>query len=341
MFRRRRNQNADSSDFGDSKIKLHKQDFGKKEKKGWGKRERLFVFSILIFTSIGAFVLAFISRQGKLPGLPRITSETVGLSDTVILTKTQIPVNIQKRDDETLKKFSDTVSSLSGIYAFTVVDLQSGDIYGLNEFETMQAASLIKLPVMAFLLKTADEGKINLDSSYILKNSDKTAGSGSLAGSPEGTIVTYRRLLQYMGHESDNTAFKIIENYFGDDSINEFIQSIGMKKTDITTNMTSPSDIALLLQKIYEGRLLTTKSKDFLFEVLTKTIYEDYLPKGVPSDIRVSHKFGAEVHVLNDAGIVFAKNPYVVVFMTGGIVEKETQQILPTLSRIIYEGQTQ
>jgi beta-lactamase class A len=301
----------------------------------------MFVFSVLGLTSVGAFVLAFVSREGKLPNLPRITSESVGLSDTVILTKTQVPVNIQKRDDEIIKQFSDTVSSLSGIYAFTVVDLKSGDTYGLNEFESMQAASLIKLPVMTLLLKQADDGKLNLDSTYILKNSDKVGGSGSLIGSPEGTVLTYRRLIQYMGHESDNTAFNIIRKYFGDDVINNFAAGLGMKNTDIKENMTSPSDVALLLEKIYDGRILSSKSKDLFFEVLTKTIYEDYLPKGVPDDIRVAHKYGSEVHVLNDAGVVFTKEPYVVVILTGGIVESEAQKIFPRLSQTIYEGQTQ
>jgi len=340
-FRRKRIVESNDSPFENSKIELHKQSLNKKEKHGWGKTERVFVFSILGVTSLGAFLLAFVSRQGKLPNLPRLTAESVGLSDTVILTKTEVPINIQKRDNDIIKRFSETVSSLSGVYAFVVVDLKSGDTYGLNEFEPMQAASLIKLPVMTLLLKQADDGKLNLDSTYILKNSDKTAGSGSLSGSPEGTIMTYRRLLQYMGHESDNTAFTIVRNYFGDETINTFAKDLGMKGTDITENMTTPSDIALLLEKIYDGRVLSTKSKDVLFDSLTKTIYENYLPKGIPEATRVAHKYGSEVHVLNDAGVVFSKNPYVVVLLTGGIVESEAQKTVPILSQIIYEGQSQ
>lgn len=341
QFRRKRLIKTDGDDFGESKIELHKQESRKKEKKGWGKKERGFIFFIIGLTSIGAFVLAFISRQGKLPGLPRLSSETVGLSDTVILTKNQIPVNIQRRDNETIKKFSDAVSALSGVYAFTVVDLKSGDTYGLNEFETMEAASIIKLPVMTLLLKQADEGKINLDSTYVLKDSDKIGGSGTLQGSPEGTILTYRKMLEYMGQVSDNTAFNIVRKYFGDDVINDFAKSVGMTKTDISTNMTSPSDMALLLEKIYEGRILSVKSRDLLFTDLTKTIYEQHLVKGVPEDIQVAHKYGREVHVVNDAGVVYSENPYVVVIMTGGIVEKEADNMFPALSKIIYDGQTQ
>ncbi len=340
-FRRKRIIDSSDSEFENSKIELHKQSLNKKEKRGWGKGERAFVFSILGVTSVGAFLLAFISRQGKLPNLPRITAESVGLSDTVILTKTEVPINIQKRDNEIIKRFSETVSSLSGVYAFVVVDLKSGDTYGLNEFEPMQAASLIKLPVMTLLLKQADDGKLNLDSTYILKNSDKTAGSGSLAGSPDGTILTYRKLLQYMGHESDNTAFTIMRNYFTDETINAFAHELGMKSTDIKENVTTPSDVALLLQKIYDGRIISTKSKELLFDSLTKTIYENYLPKGIPENIRVAHKYGSEVHVLNDAGVVFSENPYVVVLLTGGIVESEAQKTVPILSQLIYEGQSQ
>jgi len=44
------------------------------------------------------------------------------------------------------------------------------------------------------------------------------------------------------------------------------------------------------------------------------------------------------VHVVNDAGIVLTDNPFVVVIMSKGVVEKEADEIFPTLSKLVFEG---
>jgi len=70
---------------------------------------------------------------------------------------------------------------------------------------------------------------------------------------------------------------------------------------------------------------------------LTDTIYEEHLVKGIPEDIKVAHKYGREVHVVNDAGIVYVDNPYIVVIMTKGVIESEADEIFPELSKIIFD----
>src|SRR4030042_6679894 len=109
----------------------------------------------------------------------------------------------------------------------------------------MQAASLIKLPILPTLYPQAEAGKIDLDAKYTLKASDKIAGAGSLAAKPAGTVITYRQMAGLLGKQSDNTAFGIVKRTLGDGALNQEIAKIGMVDTSLAENETTPADLAL------------------------------------------------------------------------------------------------
>ena len=75
-------------------------------------------------------------------------------------------------------------------------------------------------------------------------------------------------------------------------------------------------------------------------QFLTDTIYEDWITPGIPEGVVVSHKYGLEIHSVSDGGIVFSDKPFVMVIMTDGVVEKEADNIFPTLSKLLYDGHT-
>ena len=74
---------------------------------------------------------------------------------------------------------------------------------------------------------------------------------------------------------------------------------------------------------------------------LTDTIYESWVPEGIPDEIDVAHKFGRELHVVNDAGIVFAEEPFVLVIVSKGVVEREADEIFPELARLVFDVETE
>lgn len=342
MFRRKKEiEDEDELTQRTVKVKDLKRENRRKRElppKPWGKKERFLVLFILLSSIIGSIALAFSSRHGKLPGLPRIAAPDLGLSQTVILENTT-PSPVQKKKQEViLSAFRDEVQSLSGIYALVVVDLTKGDSFGVNENEVMQAASLIKLPVMVSAYIEYEAGRFALDTKYTLKDSDKIGGSGSIQYKPAGTVYTYRQLLSYMGQQSDNTAFNIVRRKLTDTVIDKHMNDFGLRNTSLDENMTTPSEVALLFKKLYDGSLITSKNRDELLGFMTKTIYEEHLAKGIPDGIQVAHKYGREVHVVNDGGVVFADTPYVVVIMTDGVIEAEADKIFPDLSRLVYEG---
>lgn len=355
LFRRRYQEDEEYEDeeqtFKKRPITKEFKDLNPKDRKmrkeppkPWGKKERLWVLIVLIFTIIASGVLAFSARGWKLPGLPRIKLPSLDFfkEETIVIEKDKGRVKDKEESEKIINQFREKTRNLSGVYGLYVVNLDNGFSYGVYEDEEFEPASLNKLPVMALMYEEDESRNLELGTKYTLKNSDKMAGSGSLYGKPAGHILTYRDLVRYMGKESDNTAFNIAKNILGEEKIKAAIKEIGMSNTVILgeKQTTSPSDIGVFFKKLLNNEIVSKESSDEILSYLTDTFYESWLPAGVPENIRVAHKFGRELHVVNDAGVVFAKNPYVVVIMSKGVVEREADETFPILSTMVYEGQT-
>lgn len=315
--------------------------------KPWGRKERLIVLVALLITVIIPATLAISAREWKLPGMPRIPKLgkinvanpfSVFDGDTIVIEgdgPTPKANNIGN-NSEILGKFKAKTDNLSGVYGL-YVERADATNYGLFQDEVFQAASLIKLPVIVAFYREVQAGRLSLNSKYALLEADKIGGSGSIQYKPAGTIYTYTQLVDLMGSQSDNTAFNVVRKILGDEKIGKTIVDLGMKSTSLTENETSPRDIGKLLSELDHGSMLNKIYVDKIFVSLTDTIYEQWLVAGVPEYIRVAHKYGREVHVINDAGVVFAKSRYIVVLMSKGVVEKEGDAIFPVLSKLIYD----
>lgn len=230
------------------------------------------------------------------------------------------------------------IEPLRGTYGIYFRDLEKGDAFSINGQEKMTAASLIKMPTLLTLYREADAGRLNLDTVYKLQAADKRGGSGSLVGRPVDFEISYREMAKLMGEQSDNTAFNIIANkILGGEKIQNTINLLGMRQTSFNDNLTSPEDMGLLFRKLLQEKVVSDKGKDEILSFITNTIWETRIPAGIPKGIRVSHKIGSEIGVISDAGIVFAKKPFILVIMSQNANEIEAGKALPEIAKKIYE----
>lgn len=223
-----------------------------------------------------------------------------------------------------LNQIKDLTQSLSGNYGVYVYRFKDGRDYGLDERKVFPAASLNKLPVMIAAYQLTGQGKISLETEYILKEADKVQGAGILQSKPAGTKYTYRQLIEFMAQSSDNTAFKVM-----------------CRVTEETTlDQATPEEIGILLKKLYEGELINQEHRDELLRFLTNTDFEDRIPKGIPEGVQVAHKIGTLTGVYSDAGIIFAEEPFVLVIMSRDARESEALGVLPKITRVVWEFET-
>ena len=255
--------------------------------KPWGKKERYVVLVILLVTVLVAVALGISARDFKLPGFPKIKIENPFKEEVIV-------VGSKKNYSKIASDFKEKTKNLSGTYALYIIDLSNNYSFGVDGEKVMQAASLIKLPVMLYVNGKVDDSNI-----------------------------------EAMGKRSDNVVFSQMRSKFGDTALQSYIDELGMKNTSIEKNETTPKEIGDFFKKFKDEPMM---------EYLVDTIFEDWLPKGIPENIKIAHKYGREVHVVNDAGVVYAEKPYVVVIMTQGVIEKEADEIFPELSKLVYDG---
>lgn len=315
LFNRKRDEDFDEEEFEERprKIRDLKPENRKSRKepiKPWGKKERLIVLSILLLTVITSGVLALSARNFKLPQLPAFKLSTISemnpFKEQTIVVGNKGNKVTQEKIENTKKLFKETTNNYSGIYAFYIYDINGDYYYGLNYQEVMQAASLIKLPVMYLAMKNGED----------------------------------RELIEAMGKRSDNSAYIKMVKILGIENVNRAIKDIGMINTSESKNKTTAEDVGLFFKKLYKKELLNEEDTKELEGYITNTIFEDFLRPGIPSDITLVHKYGREDHVINDAGIVMSGKPFVIVIMTDGIIESEAIELFPKLSKLLYNEHT-
>ena len=306
----------------------------KEPKKPWEKGERFLVFLVMAVTAGGSLLLALSSRGWKLPGYPQLQLPKFSFSKTYVFDEPMGKGEIPEVDSApVVEEFRSLTNNLTGVYGFYVVRLTDGASYGYNHKNVFQAASLIKLPVMVM----AYRGGVDLDDTYRLREEDKVAGSGPLQYEGSDTIWTYGELLGLMGEKSDNTAFNVVVNAMGAQSVEQFLRANAMSATSYEKNTTSPADIGGLFLKLWNGDFMDTSNRDVMLDHLIDTIYEEHLPKGIPDEVPVAHKYGREVNVVNDAGVIYTENPFVIVIMSEGVKMDEADAVFPKLAKLIYE----
>ena len=323
-----------------SQKKSSKKRTKKEPPKPWGKKERLWVGGVLTFTVLLSVILAMQAREWKLPNLPRINlSPNIFEGEKIVLEADGGAARSEAliRSEKITTDFANTTKKLSGVWGLYIYDIENDFSFGVNQDEEFQAASLIKLPMITMLYEKQEAGEVDFESIHLLEAGDKLVGAGSLYSKPVGTKVSYGEIAYLMANESDNTAFRIALNLFGEQDFDTYLAEIGMSSTSYDTNTTTPADIGRLFKKLYTGKIVSTQNRQKIFESLTDTAFEEHLPAGIPDQVQVAHKYGREVHVVNDAGVVFSDNPYIVVIMSKGVVESEADGAFPGLSKAIFE----
>jgi len=223
-----------------------------------------------------------------------------------------------------LNQIKDLTQDLSGTYGVYVYRFKDGKDYGLNERKVFPAASLNKLPVMIAVYQQAEQGKLDLETEYVLKEADKVQGAGVLLSKLAGAKYTYLQLIEYMGQYSDNTAFKVMRQVTGETILDQ----------------ATPEEIGILFKKIFEEEIISDEHRDELLQFLTNTDFEDRIPKGVPEGVRVAHKIGTLAGIYSDAGIIFAEEPFILVIMSRDARESEALEVLPEITQAVWEFET-
>ena len=249
------------------------------------------------------------------------------------------------------KKIEKIISQVEGNVCINFYDLNKNKGFSINGDKKVLSASMIKLLILAELMKKISENKFSLSDTIMIVDSMKTGGDGVLKELNTGHHFTLKELATLMIVVSDNQATNILIDFLGMENINQLGKELRLKKTFLGRKMMDAEarkkgydnyicadDISLLLKLIYQEKLINKEASQLMLDILLRQQQGERLQRYLPSDIKIAHKCGDLDNLENDGGIIWlGGKAYILVILTNGMSNLQCKQTIGKISKFVYD----
>ena len=205
----------------------------------------------------------------------------------------------------------------------TVTNLRTKQSQSYGPAVPYEAASVAKLITAADFLHQTESGQQNPNEKL-----------------EDGNTAAYD--LKQMVVVSDNNAWQSLTDQLTLDNLGTYSSSIGINDYDLNNNTLETSDIALLLQKLYDGQLLDKTSTNLLLGYMKIANEAGFIPPAVPRGVPVYHKAGVLEDRIHDAAIIDdPRSPVALVIFTNGHGTYDTAtrtQAIQSITKAVLAG---
>ena len=223
--------------------------------------------------------------------------------------------------------------SLPGHVGFYYRDTVTGTEIAFHASDPVDAASVIKLPVMAEAFRQREAGLLSFDEKVTIRREDKMPSCGALTYMRDGLTVTLGDLVTLMVILSDNTAANLLIRRLGIESINATAAALGcgegtmlrrpLFRPDLSAlgirNTVSARDMGLFLGRLLEGTNVSAEASEEMLGILKNQRLNGKMPFYLkPRGILCAHKTGEDDAVTHDVGIIYAATPRIFCFLSEG-----------------------
>lgn len=207
------------------------------------------------------------------------------------------PVEPPKRTVDT-STLAASINQISKQYPYNtsvaIVDLNSDKLIQTGDTYPFIAASTTKLLTAMVYLTEVEAGKASLS----------TTIDGKKA----------KEQLRLMINESDNTAWKSLNDELTKDAIAAYAHSHGVASYDPVDNKVTAQDMAKFIAKFYKRQLVNDEHTKLILSWMQNTSEERFIPSAVPASINTYHKAGYLADRVHDVGIIDnGETPFVLV----------------------------
>lgn len=213
------------------------------------------------------------------------------------------------------------------------------------------AASVIKVPIMVEAFRRFGEGTLDPDMEVEIRPEHKKPSCGALTYMHDGLRVTVLDLVTLMIIVSDNTATNLMIDILGVEPVNRTMEKLGIPGICLRRKLFEPElsrqgiqntitarGVGMLLDRMARGQLLGGEADKKMMEILGDQRLNGKLPFFLHSmDVDVAHKTGEDDGTTHDAGVVFAKQPFVVVMLSNDVDVPKFERVMQDAALELYE----
>lgn len=214
----------------------------------------------------------------------------------------------QKTDNGLQKKIETLCRDFHGEIGVYVHDLKKNRIIAINADTVFPTASMIKVPILAGIMKKIEAGELSYHQPLVYKDSLLYEGVDILGSFKTNEKIELSKLLMLMLTMSDNTASLWLQTLAGTGiRINELMDSLGLAVTRVNSRtpgrennraqygwgQTTPREMALLIEKIVNKEVISTAASEKMLRLLGRNYWDEEAISQIPSDVFIASKSGA------------------------------------------------
>jgi len=278
-----------------------------------------------------------------------------------------LPSNTSAFEDSLRAKLEHIVGCAHANVGVAIIELKTNDTLAINGNDKYPMQSVYKFPLALAVLSNVDKGMFSLEQSIHITKGDLLPNTWSPLREryPQGNVsITLSELLAYTVSESDNNGCDILFRLMGGPkTVEQYIHSLGVTDIAIATteeemhrawevqyrNWSSPTAMGQLLSLFYHDKILSMKSKEYLWQLMVNTKTGPGRLKGLlPKGAIVAHKTGSSganengiAAATNDVGIVSlpsGKHVAIAVFVSNCTAEEEAcEQIIAEIAKAVWD----
>lgn len=245
------------------------------------------------------------------------------------------------------------LKALEGHIGFYYKNLVTQEVIAYHEQDTFMAASVIKLYIMAEAVRQCKEKIHAKEERVTIRKSECVPSCGALTYMHDGLEVTIQDLYTLMIILSDNSATNYLIDILGEDAINAGIRRLGYTKTVLNRKMydmeksakgiqnyVCPQELGDFLEKLYHGEIFDQESSEHMLSVMKDQRLNGKIPffiHTIPEHGAIAHKTGEDTGITHDVGIVYAEEPFVLVFLGNETDVARYEREMAEISLMLYQ----
>ena len=266
---------------------------------------------------------------------------------------------LAQKEDKTLQsKLQALVKSFNGDVGIYVRHLQNGKTVEINADSVFPTASMVKIPITIGIFDKIERGEIDYHTELVYKDSLLYEGVDILGSFKSGEKIELGKVLMLMITTSDNTASLWCQSLAGTGTaINEWLEKNGFVVTRVNSRtpgreanrtrygwgQTSPREMAELVVKIREGKVISQRASERIYRNLTRIYFDSHALSQLPPYIQSASKQGAVDQSKSEVVLVNAPHgDYVFCVITKNqkderwVPDNEGYVLLRSVSRLLW-----
>ena len=249
----------------------------------------------------------------------------------------------QSKNETLLRAIAQRLAGFQGQVFLYAKNLDTGAEFSLHADERVRTASTIKLPVLCALFDLVAQGQLRWDEKLTLRQEDIVSGSGILQELSAGLVLNLRDLSRLMMVVSDNTATNLVLGRVSSDSVNAYLEKIGMRVTRslrqirgdanqlkpaagyskagqmeenkrFGIGVSTPREMVWLLEQLTLGKIVSAEASKEILAIMKREQFKDGIGRRLGDD--VASKGGALDALRSDVGIVYAPHARIAIAAT-------------------------